>query len=343
MKKEKQNDLENEASVDVEVSSEETKVEKKEKAPKITKIGAMLKEMRQQKGLKLIDVSKKLCIRKCYLEAIEDSNYSEIPAFPYGNGFIRSYANFLGLNGENIVELYKEETTASKQKNMNVLEPQPEATMPNIRHIIISLLAIVLIYIGWLFYNQQSEEVLVTTNNDKYTEENNNDYADVIVVENFDNATVDTNSTEDVKPIDDASENQIVVSEEIYQGDVTATESESKTATEAEIVTESATENSTEASVDDAVENVRQEIPDTGVYIEVLKATWVEIKDNDKLYLSKVLQPGDLYKVPEGKGKVLSVGKYDGINVYINGVLTNVVRPQKKMNIYLDKFINPEL
>ena len=68
-----------------------------------------------------------------------------------------------------------------------------------------------------------------------------------------------------------------------------------------------------------------------------------EVKDNEKLYLSKVLQPGDTYKVPEGDGKILSVGKYDGVNVYINGVLSNVIRPQKKMNIYLDKFLNPEL
>ena len=87
----------------------------------------------------------------------------------------------------------------------------------------------------------------------------------------------------------------------------------------------------------------KQEIPSNGVFVEVLKTTWVEVKDNETLYLSKVLQPGELYKVPSGEGKILSVGKYDGVNVYINGVLSNVVRPQKKMNIYLDKYINPEM
>ena len=83
MKKEKQTTLENEAQKNEEALPDEVQTTKKDKAPKITKIGAMLKEMRQQKGLKLIDVSKKLCIRKCYLEAIEESNYAEIPAFPY--------------------------------------------------------------------------------------------------------------------------------------------------------------------------------------------------------------------------------------------------------------------
>lgn len=341
MKKEKQNDLENEVSVDVEVSSEETKVEKKEKAPKITKIGAMLKEMRQQKGLKLIDVSKKLCIRKCYLEAIEGSNYNEIPAFPYGIGFIRSYANFLGLNSENIVELYKEETTSSKQKNINVLEPQPEATMPNIQHIIISLLAIALIYVGWVFYNQYNE----TAEEEKavsYNEENSSDnYADVVVIEDFKNEqTANIKEAETQK--DAQPDAQIVVSEDVYVEKNTP-----KTASDNNNPVSETAEDSKDANTEEETaetnENVKLEIPSTGVYIEVLKTTWVEVKDINKLYLSKVLQPGELYKVPEGEGKILSVGRYDGVNVYINGILSNVVRPQKKMNIYLDKFINPEL
>ena len=327
MKKEKQTTLENEVPKNEEALSDEAQTTKKEKASKITKIVAMLKEMRQQKGLKLVDVSKKLCIRKCYLEAIEDSNYSEIPAFPYGNGFIRSYANFLGLNGENIVELYKEETSSTKQKNMNVLEPQPEATMPNMHHIIISLLAIVLIYVGWVFYNQQSEDANIVTTNDKYSEENNNDYADVVVVEDFDNANSVENKNNVVSDNDIAVDDQIAVSDESYQDNSTQK-----------------TEDSTEQpALPQATDSTKKEIPDTGIYIEVLKSTWVEVKDINKLYLSKVLQQGELYKIPEGDGKILSVGKYDGINVYINGVLTNVVRPQKKMNIYLDKFINPEL
>ncbi|MBE6468277.1 MAG: helix-turn-helix domain-containing protein [Alphaproteobacteria bacterium] len=336
MKKDKPEEIKVETPANVVETVEQAPVkeEKKEKAPKITKIGAMLKEMRQQKGLKLVDVSKRLCIRKCYLEAIEDSNYKEIPAFPYGIGFIRSYAAFLGLNGENIVELYKEETTASKTKNMNVLEPQSEATMPSIQHILISLLAIVLIYAAWFFYNQSSEETSEAT---EYSEEASDNYDDVVVVEDFknDNATADQPETVEVI----STNEQITVSNDVYTGDIK--EIAQPSTTEANPVTPSI---QTEVVTDEeTTEFVKQEIPTVGVYLEILKTTWVEVKDNDKLYLSKVLQPGELYRVPDGAGKILSVGKYDGVNVYINGVLTNVVRPQKKMNIYLDKFLNPEL
>lgn len=321
MKKEKQNQLEDEN-----ITAEDLKTEKKEKASKITKIGAMLKEMRQQKGLKISDVARKLCIRKCYLESIEESNYNDIPAFPYGNGFIRSYANFLGLNGDNIVELYKEETTSFKQKDMNVFEPQPEATMPNIQHLVISLLAIALIYAGWMFYNQQHEQN--EESNIVFTEDDNTiSYENVVVIEDVKiSQTAETNKSGVL--IDTQNEEQIIVSNDEYKE---------------EMKTSSANEEVINDISDESAKPVKVEIPNVGVYIEVLKTTWVEVRDNETLYLSKVLQPGELYRVPSGEGKILSVGKYDGVNVYINGVLSNVVRPQKKMNIYLDNYINPEM
>lgn len=110
------------------------------------------------KGLKLPDIAKKLCIRRIYLEAIEESNYAEIPEFPYGIGFIRSYADFLGLNSSNIVELYKEETNIQPEKDIFVLEPQTEATVPGKKYLLVSLAAMIVIYFGWYAYNNHTVE-----------------------------------------------------------------------------------------------------------------------------------------------------------------------------------------
>lgn len=299
---------------------------KKEKPVKITKVGAMLKEMRLQKGLKVVDISKKLCIRKCYLEAIEESNYKEIPAFPYGVGFIRSYSNFLGLNGENIVELYKEETSGVSTKDMHVLEPQPEASMPGIQYLLISLLAIAAIYAGWMFFNQSSDDVVEAASQEQAGLVANED-SGVVVVEEF---SIEANSQPvEAMPQEEKSENtednQIVVSDEVY-------------------VEEPAKETVSEEKEDVKKEETKPEpktvdVPKEGVFIEVLTETWIEVKDENKLYISKVLNAGDTYKVPEGKGKILTVGKHDGVKVYVNGVLTEVVRPYKKRNIALDNFL----
>ncbi len=306
-----------------ETNKKENVVEKKSsatEATKITKVGAMLKEMRLQKGLKIAEISKQLCIRKHYIEAIEESDYKEIPAFPYGIGFIRSYANFLGLNGENIVELYKEETQGDKSKDIKVIEQQKEASIPEIRYLLVSVLAIAIIYAVWTFFNQK--EASVTENSAEQTVISLDDSA--IVVEEFNISEMAVENDENnINSSEDSQDEQIVVSEGVY-GEKSDNNDEKLPA----------------QMNNDNQERLESSIPSKGIFVEVLKETWVEVKDENKLYISKVLLAGDGYIVPEGKGKILSVGKHDGVNVYINGILTNVVKPNKKTNISLDKFLN---
>lgn len=276
----------------------------------VNKVGSLLKEMRLQKGLRIPDVSKKLCIRKIYLEAIEDSNYEEIPPLPYGIGFIRSYAEYLGLNSSNIVELYKEETNTKSDNGMYVLEAQDEATLPGRKYLLISLLAVVAIYAGWHFYNRNlSEETLSETV--AQVEETGSDVdmqKEPLIVEDYtvtsENTEVQTSATDEVV----AGNSQVVITEESFE----------------------------ETSEPKEISDPQQE----GVVIKVKEETWVEVKDKNKLYLSKVLPAGTEYIIPEGgKGMVLSVGKVSGAEVYINGKLTSVARPNKKTNIALDPFL----
>ena len=144
------------------VAEVEISEEKNTSGKTVDKVGSLLKEMRQQKGLRLPDVAKKLCIRRIYLEAIEESDYKEIPPVPYGIGFIRSYAEYLGLNGSNIVELYKEETNINPDKDIYMLEPQSEANVPGRKYLIISLLAVILVYVAWYMYNSSKSEDVAT-------------------------------------------------------------------------------------------------------------------------------------------------------------------------------------
>ena len=319
------------------VEAQEANPAEDAKTAKITKVGAMLKSMRLQKGLKIVDISKKLCIRKCYLEAIEDSNYKELPAVPYGIGFIRSYANYMGLNGENIVELYKEETNSTPADEMKVLEAQPEATVPSFQYLLISLLAIIAIYVAWIFFvdNKNQTEIDVEEKAqavENVADENN---SGVVVIEDFVPAPANETADENAKPEDD----QVVVSEAQY---VEPEKKEVKTENteNANQKQEVKAEEVAETTPEEKKEETKLEIPSTGVFLEVLKETWVEVKDQNKLYLSKVLQAGEGYKVPAGSGMILSVGKYDGVNVYIDGTLTKVVRATKKMNIALDQYLN---
>ena len=45
-----------------------------------------------------------------YLKLIEDSCYEDLPGPTYAIGFIRSYAEYLGVDAKSLIDQYKEET-----------------------------------------------------------------------------------------------------------------------------------------------------------------------------------------------------------------------------------------
>lgn len=70
-------------------------------------IGEILKNTRLDKGLSLEQVEEATSIRKIYLAAIETGDYTKIPGDVFTKGIIRTYGNYLGLNGPELVTLYK--------------------------------------------------------------------------------------------------------------------------------------------------------------------------------------------------------------------------------------------
>ncbi len=62
-------------------------------------IGPSLREARMRRGLSPGDVQKAIRIRDRYLSAIEDEQWELLPGAAYAKGFLRTYADFLGLNG----------------------------------------------------------------------------------------------------------------------------------------------------------------------------------------------------------------------------------------------------
>jgi hypothetical protein len=70
-------------------------------------LGAMMREMRENLGHELDAVARDLRIRLVYLEAIESGRLSDLPGNAYVSGFLRSYSDFLGLEGEEIVRRFK--------------------------------------------------------------------------------------------------------------------------------------------------------------------------------------------------------------------------------------------
>src|SRR5271157_1327051 len=79
-----------------------------EPSSRVARAGAGLREVRERLGWKLPDVAEALRIRLEYLTAIEQGDLSPLPGPAYRVGFIRAYAQILGLDGEEILRRFRE-------------------------------------------------------------------------------------------------------------------------------------------------------------------------------------------------------------------------------------------
>lgn len=69
-------------------------------------LGQLLKKARTQKGYTLDELQDITKIRKRYLEAIEDGNYKVLPGNFYVRAFIKSYAEAVGLEPDEVLRLF---------------------------------------------------------------------------------------------------------------------------------------------------------------------------------------------------------------------------------------------
>jgi cytoskeleton protein RodZ len=70
-------------------------------------VGQDLRAARQRRGDDLATVSKALKIRKDHLEALEEDRIENLPGRTYAVGFVRTYADYLGLDAAQAVERFK--------------------------------------------------------------------------------------------------------------------------------------------------------------------------------------------------------------------------------------------
>ncbi|WP_413377569.1 helix-turn-helix domain-containing protein [Paenibacillus taichungensis] len=80
----------------------------------MSELGQQLREARLQKGMSLDDVQEMTKIRKRYLEAIEAGDYKVLPGSFYVRAFIKTYAETVGLNPDELLEGHKKDVPAEE-------------------------------------------------------------------------------------------------------------------------------------------------------------------------------------------------------------------------------------
>lgn len=82
------------------------------------KIGDRLRGARVAAGLDIDQISADLKIQKSYIHAIESLDMETLPSAGYALGYVRAYANYLGLDGKAAVDAYKTQTAIPENLRM---------------------------------------------------------------------------------------------------------------------------------------------------------------------------------------------------------------------------------
>ena len=69
-------------------------------------LGPSLREARHRRGVELAQAEVATKIRSKYLRALEDERFELLPSPTYVKGFLRTYAEYLGLEGQLFVDEY---------------------------------------------------------------------------------------------------------------------------------------------------------------------------------------------------------------------------------------------
>lgn len=125
-------------------------------------VGAALRARRMAHDLSVGDIASALRIRAPFLDAIEQARYDLLPGIPYAIGFVRSYAEYIGLNGNEMVARFKVEAAGIEQRTaLTFPSPAPRGKVPGGGPLLVALLVAIGIAAGWYFWRDEVQDLAV--------------------------------------------------------------------------------------------------------------------------------------------------------------------------------------
>lgn len=263
-------------------------------------VGDLLRKTREGYGKSLSDVERILRIRECQLAAIELGDVSKLPGRVYTIGFVRTYAEYLGLDGGELVKLYRAQYMDAQPKQIIELAiPASDTKIPSFG---IAVFLTLLLFAGgyyWMNINKANRSIVVDIPSPRETE-----IGTQVPAVSPDTASV----TENPAPIDNTENTEGAVAQEARPVEVN-----SQVPAEGDKVT---------GVVSTAAEAKK------GVTLTMIENSWVEIKDDKgKVIVSDVLKTGDQYFVPDNPGLTMSLGNAGGVEIVLDG---RVMKPLGK-------------
>ncbi len=253
-------------------------------------IGAGLRNVRERLGWKLPEVAEGLRIRLSYLEAIERGDIDALPGPAYQTGFIRTYAQSLGLDPEEILRRFREAGSMGSlpKAELKFLAPVPDRGVPTGA---IALLGVLLVLVGyglWYLHTEKERRLAAAIPS--------------VPVELAPLAVPPKPPTPPPVPVQAAAQKP----------------APAPVAANAAAPALSAATLGTSSAPQPAAAPVAT--GDTGQMIVATGDSWVEVNDaTGNILFSKVLHAGDSWPVPDEAGLTMTAGNAGGTEIAING------------------------
>ncbi len=291
-------------------------------------VGEILRRTRLHYGQSLADIERVLRIRAGQLEALETGQVERLPGRVYAIGFVRSYSEYLGLDGDRMVHLFKNQTLGGKARpELHFPVPASESKVPDVKIVAGSLAAMLLVVILWFVLQGGSEEESAIPPAPSPAQIRADADLNESPAVSFATAPQNNNGTLNNGVLPDPAGGtgtigglQAQESAQLGSG-VEGAGPQTQDAPGAAVPAADADAIAGTEMTGAADANAPEVKPEKRVLIEVTQRSWVEIRDrNDKVILSRVLEPGNSYYVPaDREGLTLATGNAGGLVISVDG------------------------
>ena len=288
----------------------------------VENFGSYLKHERELRGVPLEEISGATKIHIRFLQALEENKFDELPGEVFIKGYIRSYANIIGSDVEEVLNIYKEYVGNNIENSSDSVTPSNTSAKTFLGFALIGLIVLALIFgVKFLISGKNNPPLINVVQDEKQSSEPSAELPIKVLEEKIPLITEDKLLKESDLPAPEKS--QTVTKElnspeekpelESQVNNLALTEKENPTALEKPLKLTIKTKNNSWFNM--TIDDFREE-------------DFILPADGEKSYLAN-----NVFR--------LTIGNKQGTEIILNG--KKLVIPESKKNVVKDFIINSKL
>lgn len=307
-------------------------------------IGTLLRSERERRNLTIDDVAANLRIRRTLIDAIEHGRFKELPGAPYAVGFVRTYAEFLELDREEVIRRFRSEADGiENHKELNFPRPLSESRLPGGVLLLMSAVIAAFAYAVWHFQSadertqvprvaavperlapladppapRQAEASAAVANTRPPAPQPESAAAPPALATNPPTATVEPPVTRAEAPTPEPAPTPAVTTAAAPASAAPGALSAATPGTEVAAVDSGAIPS---APADASAPRIFGETAGHRIVVRATADSWIQVRDSaGSVVFTRVMRAGDAYNVPNRPGLSLYTGSAGALEISVDG------------------------